>query len=777
MKSHQLTRVAQACMVLLSPIAFAQSDLGSVTISGKGDRLGTGQVIEEDSTKSRSNVLRSAIEKGSSTANPYQQLDQLPGVNTWGPDATGLFGGGLTVRGFNADQIGFTVNGVPVNDSGNFAVYPQEYADAENTCNLFLTQGSTDIDSPHVGAVGGNVGVVTCAPEDKRRVRIAQSLGDLNLSRSFIRLDTGRFASDRSKLFISYSKTQADKWKGEGKADRDHVDAGFQIDVDKKTSFSGSFLYNKAINNNILSVSRAQLAQFGYTHDYSKSWPGTGRTGKLTPVAGTAQVETGPSPAYYKLSTNPFENLVASIEGKFRIADNTQLKIQPYYWYGYGTGGTQQNSITETNGFVDGRLGTKTADRDLNGDGDQLDTILVASSSVTKTHRPGVTVTVTHQQDNHQIVSGVWYERADHRQTGPAVPINADGTQSDYWFNSGRILRPDGTEFNNRDWTTVSPAMQFFAQDNISLMGDKLAVSIGVRTPKIKREFTSRPADSASNGYVPYTIERTFDDVLPQAGFRFNVGEGGQVFASVAENMKAPPNFAFSASNVNIVNGIATPKNSIEPETSTNIDIGYRLKSSVGFLSISAFQIDFKNRQANAYNPETATSTYTNAGGVKNRGIEVEFGSAPVNGWSLYGSLTHNNSEIQGDLRTGAATVLSTGGKEFPLTPGFMAAGTVQYLSGPFFSQLKVKHVGEQYADLTNLEKVPSFTVTDFSAGYKFANFGMFKSPMIRLNVSNLLDEKYRVPTGVSNTATSASSIFYNLGAPRFASITFQSDF
>lgn len=777
MKNFKVSALYLACLMVVSPLVSAQSDIGSVTILGEGDKLGSGLILEEDSVKSRSNVMRSAIEKGIPTANPYQQLDQLPGVNTWGHDATGLFGGGLTVRGFNSDQIGFTVNGVPVNDSGNFAVYPQEYADAENTCNLFLTQGATDVDSPHVGATGGNIGVVTCKPEEKSRVRVAQSVGSLNLSRTFVRYDTGRFADNAAKAFISYSKTQVDKWKGEGKADRDHVDAGFQLDVNKDTSFSGSFLYNRAINNNILSVSRANLDQYGYNYDYSTSWPGAGKTGKLTPVSGTAQVETGPSPAFYALSTNPFENLVASVEGKFKLGENTQLKIQPYLWYGFGTGGTQQSTITETNGFVNPVTGTKTASRDLNGDGDLLDTILVATSSVTKTQRPGVTATVTHQHDNHQIITGVWYERAEHRQTGPAVSINADGTTTDYWLKSALILRPDGSQFNNRDWKTISPAMQIFAQDNVSLLGDKLGISYGVRTPKITREFTSLPADSSSNGYVPYFIEKSYSEILPQFGIRYNLTPTDQIFASVAKNMKAPPNFAFSASNVNITNGIATPKNSIEAETSTNIDIGYRNKSSIGFLSATAFFIDFKNRQATAYNPETAASTYTNAGGVKNHGFELEFGSIPVNGWSVYASLTNNNSEIQGDLRTASSTLLSTSGKEFPLTPKLMYAGTLQYAKGPYYSQLKAKHVGKQFADMTNFEKVPSFTLFDLSAGYKFENNGVFKGPTIKLNVSNLFDREYRVPTGVSNTSTSNTSVYYYLGAPRFVTLTLQSDF
>jgi iron complex outermembrane receptor protein len=80
---------------------------------------------------------------------------------------------------------------VPVNDSGSFSVYPQEYVDQENTCSEFVTQGSTDVDSPQVGATGGNFGIVTCNPENVQRVRVMQTLGQLNMYKTFVRYDTG----------------------------------------------------------------------------------------------------------------------------------------------------------------------------------------------------------------------------------------------------------------------------------------------------------------------------------------------------------------------------------------------------------------------------------------------------------------------------------------------------------------------------------------------------------------------------------------------------------
>src|SRR5258708_519260 len=198
------------------------TELGTVKITGEGDKLGAGTLIQEDSAKARSTATRASIEKIRATANPFQAIELLPGVNTFSQDATGLFGGALRVRGFNTDQMGFTVNGAPVNDSGNFAVFPQEYVDTENVCEVFVTQGSADNEAPHVGASGGNVGITSCDPNDARSAKLQATSGQLRLAKTFVRYDTGLIGG--FKAFLSASSAQAQKFRGPGRADRDHID-------------------------------------------------------------------------------------------------------------------------------------------------------------------------------------------------------------------------------------------------------------------------------------------------------------------------------------------------------------------------------------------------------------------------------------------------------------------------------------------------------------------------------------------------------------------------
>lgn len=750
-----------------------------VVITGK--KIGMGLMVTEDAPKARSTITAEELEKQRPTGNAYEALEMLPSVNSYNMDATGLFGGGLTLRGFNSDQIGATINGVPVNDSGSFSVYPQEYVDQENTCSEFVTQGSTDVDSPQVGATGGNFGIVTCNPENVHRVRVMQTLGQLNLFKTFVRYDTGLFSDKRSKAFISYSRAKADKWKGEGGADREHIDGGFNYDWDRFNYVHATILWNNANNNNINNITLAELQKNGYYYDTSPVFPG-----HAAPTKGKADVDVAPTPTFYGLSRNPFKNAIASATAKFRLGENTDLKIVPYYWYGFGNGGIQQRSQKE-NSFLGTTINPGTGRYnlngtvDLNGDGDTLDTVIVANASVTRTNRPGVTASLTHTIGDHTILGGFWYENAKHRQTGTMVPVDNFGN-FDPWLQNNAVRRADGSLFQSRDWVTKSIGWQAFLQDTVVLLDDKATINFGVRTPHLKRDVTNNLSEG--NTFGTYRLAKTYSSVLPQLGARYRLTNDDQLFASIAKNMKAPPNFVYgnAGTNVQFVNGVATLKGDVKSETSWNTDIGYRHQDNRYIATLTVFDVNFKNRQATAFDEFTQASSYTNVGDVRNRGFEIEANNMPIYGWSFYGSIGYQKSEIKNNLRISSTAVLPTAGKEMPNTPRWKGGLSAQYEQGAFYVRLKARATSEQQGTFANDETAPGYTTFSLDGGYKFANYGLLKNPKLQWNISNLTNKQYRNPSSTTVTnaiaypGIAAGTLRYYLGAPRFASLTLSVD-
>ena len=788
MKKFKPTRLALvvAAVCASSPLWAQQAatDIGRITVEALPAGASTGLIIQEETPKARSSVSKAHLDSLSPTSNPYQAIEMLPGVNTFSHDASGMFGGGLRVRGFNSDEMGFTVNGAPVNDSGSFSVYPQEYTDTDNLCEVFLTQGSTDTEAPHAGASGGNVGMVTCAPSDTAGFKLAQTMGQQNLTRTFVRLDTGKFANGMAKAYISYSKAKVDKFKGPGKADRDHIDFGAELKPTDNLLLATSFLYNKAINNNYRSLKYADIAAKGNRLDFSATPPQ-----HTAAVNGVAQVEAVPSDGsgYYDYNVNPFKNYLWTAKAEFKLDKNTTISAEPYYWWGFGTGGQQLGTLKE---------GTQTSAvrggiRDINGDGDILDTVMIYSSSVTETNRPGLTLKANTKWENHNILAGYWFERANHKQTGPGVTFNNNGIPADAWLEntSNYLLFADGTPYQYRNQLTLSTANSLFLQDSVSLMDDALNLQLGLRNTSINRAFNNYANTSSGQG-ADYSVNKTYSALLPSLGVRYNLDAQRQVFFNVAANMKAPGNFSYGSllSGGTVVNGVLTGGTlrdpSVDKETSTNVDLGYRFSNDDWTFSGSVFVVDFKNRIARSYDPVKALSIDNNVGSVLTKGLELESGYKLNTNWSVYGSLSYTSTKMLDDLRVSATAYEATSGKQLPDTPELMSGIRLNYSSGTWYGNVDTKYTGKSYSTLVNDEAVDARTIVSTTLGYRFANAGFFKKPSIQFNVSNLFDQQYvQINSGSGSQfttralGTGGSAPAYYIGAPRFAAVTFRSEF
>ncbi len=784
MKNFKYTAIALA-LAALSCAASAQqtTEIGKITVTGEGDKLGSGLMIDEDSAKAKSTVTKAQIEKTRSSSNPFQALSLLPGVNSSSIDATGLFGGNLRVRGFNSDQMGFTINGAPVNDSGNFAVYPQEYTDSENLCEVFVTQGATDSEAPHVGASGGNVGMTTCAPLEKARVRAAFSFGELSYHRTFLRVDTGKLGD--FKGFLSVSKTGADKWKGLGAAKRDHIDAGAEYQLGN-TKLSAGLLYNSAVNNNIRALTLAQLNTEGYYADYSATVPQ-----HLAGVSGTAQSESSiaGATAYYGYALNPFRNFLINAKANIQINPALRLDIEPYFWYGYGTGGVQQTSLAESAGPTKLKGGVV----DINKDGDVLDTVMIYRGSVTETHRPGVNAKLSYTVDNHHILGGVWFERAEHKQTAPATTIDNNGNIADLWLKNSAVLLKyaDGSLYQNRDALTISTGKSAFVQDTIDLDGGKLQVTPSLSSRQIQRDFTNNAAGPGTpfatfGAGADYKIQKTYSEVLPSLNASYQFTPALQGFIGATKNFKAPGNFEYFslANGVTYTNGVGTYTSlaplTVQQETSVNVDIGARYKHELFKGSVTAYHVAFKNRIASSFDPATGTSHDWNVGDSTVTGLEVELGTVPVNGLSAYVSGGLTKSTMNSNMLQSATGVYQTAGMQFPDTPKTMGALALQYASGPLMLNISSKYTGKRYLTLVNDVSIGGFATVDFNAAYQLPNNGIFKSPLIRVNMSNITDRQYLLANSGSGSTiaiAAANNPQVYAGAPRFFSMTVQSDF
>lgn len=835
MNQRKLLAFLLASTALFADNSWAQqtapaSDVGKVTVDTPAETApGNGYIIQEDSGKQRSTVTKEAIDRRPASSNVFQLLDRTPGVNAQSTDGTGLFGGQLSVRGFNSDEIGFTIAGVPVNDSGNYAVFPQEYVDAENLQEISITQGAPDPDQPQGGAVGGAVSIVPQEPTEYRRVRIVQSIGNENYFKSFGRLDSGDLFGTTFRFYLSYSKAEADKFKGPGGADRDHIDFGAVYETPGGSKFSAYSFYNTAINDSFQAPTLAQFNTYGRSLDFEPTFTpfapavkGTvqNQGGNQTGTGGT-QALTSAYPNflysyanYYKFRVNPFNDEIASFSADLKLTDSLRATIQPYYWNGYGNGGGtgtigESSGTTAFNGFGSGGkpVGytgpTPYASVDLNGDTDKQDTILYYRPSVTSTQRPGVNTKITYEAlDWDTVRFGLDYDHSRHHQTQPYEAIGFDGQVDVFADTNDNLLhRADGTLVQGRDQTTFNDTKIAYLENTSTFLNDRAKVVLGIKRQETQRDGTNNLPFALFEGPAVRHPSVDYLAYLPSIQTSFKITEENQVFANLQKNARAPSNFTLYESVLNTIGDQAQ-------ETSWNLDVGYRFQNPYMLASISAFAVDFKNRQLDVALPDDPTSiTDINAGSVHSRGVELELGTnKPIYDVNLYGSVSYTKSEIQSNLTTGSAAsggvgalknfVVPTAGKVYPNTPKWLLTTVASYSPSFFpggFIGISPKYTSARESTLVNDEKVPGYAKVDLFAGYIVPDemVPVVNNLKIQFNVDNLFSRNYLFfgygasSTGINahpvttrqGTLASSGTPTYGVGAPAFFSVKISADF
>ena len=722
---------------------------------------GGGLMIEEDAPKSRSTVTRDFIDKQSPTSNPYQLLRMLPGANQSSPDALGLNGGNITIRGLNSDQIGLTIEGAPVNDSGNYALFPQEYVDAENLQQIALTHGSSDLDSPHIGAVGGVVNIYMRDPLREMGGLVDFSVGNNQTYRTFLRADTGDIPGTKLRAFLSYSHYENKHWRGPGGDNRDNFEGKLVGEFGNGNRVSFAFLYNDAVNN---FYRNPTLAQYQTNGQYGTNY-------NATPASAT-------DTQFYKIQVNPFKNLIVSAPSSFNIAENLTYDVTPYFWYGYGNGGgaTAVNTASFFFGTqqitIPGVSGTK----------------LYYSPSITETFRPGIINKLTYTWNNHKLVAGYWFERADHHQFGPYSAITADGSPANVFGDTGLVVASNGAIPQKRDQTTITTTNVFFIGDTISMMNDHLFLDFGLKQAFISRDGTNRMPGSIAK------VSLSDTETLPTAAIRYKINDQNTVFASVATNFRTPQNFTLFDSYSSSTGAKTNFANANQqPETSVTWEIGHRFQNSMIDTAVTAFYTSFQNRLVSTTTPDPAggsglISTNINVGGQRNYGIDMEAGLKPFHHFRPYVSAEFMNSELTDNYRVGA-DFLPTRGKQAVRTPQMQAAIGIDYDDDHFFANLNGKYVGSQYATFMNDEKIPGYFTADATIGYHLPEFGGLKAPKIQVNVFNILNNKFlsgvagpqtnaKATRGVNGTTIAAASASsYYVGAPAAFLVTLSSAF
>ena len=207
--------------VFLPATAYAQSsgtiatEEEVIVVTGTRTR-GVVGVSVPDTTKAQAVITQELIAKQAPGQTILNTINLVPGVNFTQSDAYGSAGGNIRIRGFDGNRISLTFDGLPLNDTGNYAIFSNQQLDPELIEQVNVGLGVTDVDSPTASAAGGTVNYRTIRPGREQGLRFVGSIGDFDYRRGFVLLESGELHSSGTRAFLAGSMARNDKWKGPG---------------------------------------------------------------------------------------------------------------------------------------------------------------------------------------------------------------------------------------------------------------------------------------------------------------------------------------------------------------------------------------------------------------------------------------------------------------------------------------------------------------------------------------------------------------------------------
>ncbi|MBQ1541444.1 TonB-dependent receptor [Caulobacter sp. CCUG 60055] len=697
---------------------------------------------------------------------PIKVLSKLPSVNFQSADPFGAYewSARISIRGFNQNQLGFTLDDVPLGDMsyGNYnGLHISRAISSENIGRVDLAQGTGGLDTASTSNLGGAVKFVSVAPAEKFGVLAAVTGGSDNTIHAFARLDTGVLQTG-GRGYLSYGYQNADKWKGDGVQKQQQVNAKFVQPVGPAT-VTGWINYSDRRENDYQDLSLALIKRVGYNLDnISNNWPlavqiadvanNRGDTG--APVSNPAAGTVYPAPyttvddVYYN-AAGLRKDTIGGVTVEWPINENLRLKATGYGHHNEGQGLWFTPYVPSPGG---GPISLRTTEYEIN--------------------RAGVIAALTYTLGQHTLEGGFWYENNDFNQARRFYGLTrAAPNRSSTSFQSNPFATQWEYDFNTKTY-------QFHLQDTWRIT-ETLKTNFGFKSMKVENEAT---------GVQGATISGSIDvseGFLPQVGFNWAVGGGGEVFGDYARNARAFVSAATAGPFSTSQAGFNAIKDKLKPETSDTFEVGYRFHAGDFEGVLAAYYVSFDNRllaitvgSGIQGNP----SALQNVGSVTAKGLEAAGTWRFAPDWSLFGSYAYSNSQYDDDTKNGDGVVVApTAGKTTVDTPDNLVKAELRYDNGSFFAQAGVNYMGKRYYTYLNDASVKAQTLVDLSLGYRIHGMSPWLDGLeAQLNVTNLFDKRYVSTIGSNGFVNSdPNGAFQTLlaGAPRQAFVTLKKQF
>lgn len=764
MRHISIILLATTAMFPLAAHAEAPADAAAAEDAGAADDgsgnteivvFGQGQSRQVQQVKARDIQI---LAPGTS---PIRAIEKLPSVNIQSADPFGNYEWStrVTIRGFNQNQLGFNLDGIPLGDmtyGNNNGLHISRAISSDNIGRTTVSQGSGSIGTQSTNNLGGTLEFYSIDPRDVPMLTVAGTYGSSNTLRGFVRARFGEGDGARGYASVQYYKT--DKWKGEGEQRQFIANAKAVLPLGD-ASLEAYISHSDRAEQDYQDLSQEMIGRLGYDWDnfgpsrYALALQvadiganrGDSGTTPLNPAVGIVY----PAPiatlddAYYDASGLRRDTL-GSIGIKVPLGSRINWSLKGYMHFNEGQGTWATPYVNSPTGVP---MALRTTEYDI--------------------ERWGLFSKVNVDLVTNQLELGLWYENNDFEQSRRFYAYTSRTTpgldhlkfQTNPFFTQWQI------QFNTKTF-------QYHVEDEISLGQAK--INLGWKGFKVDNHARAVILGGRTVGDL--SVEDYFQ---PHAGFNYDLGSGLEAFGGFTQVTRAYASSTTSGPFSSTQAGFDAIKPVLRPESSNTYELGLRMASGQFNGVLAAYHVDFKDRLLTiptSVGIVGAANALQNVGSVRAQGIELT-GEYRMGAWTLFGSYSYNDNTYRDDVvitTTLPATVIPTKGKTVVDSPKHLAHAELAYDDKNLFGRIAVGYMSKRYFTYTNDRWVDGRAVVDASLGYRFT-LGQNHTVELQANVTNLFDLDYVSTIGSNGFGNSGDNQTLLAGAPRqvFVSLKF----
>lgn len=724
------------------------------------------------------------IEHRASNQEFPELLKSTPGV--YATKQGGGFGDArVNVRGFESENVAVMINGIPVNDMENGAVYWSNWAGLTAVANSVQVQRGLGAAKVAVPSIGGTINIVTKPADSEEGGTITYGIGNNNYVTTGLKVSSG--LTEDGWAFTAYgSKTTGNGWT-----------EGLNFEA-----FNYFFTLSKAIGTDHTII----LTGFGAPQTHGqRSTRQSISTWRDNPDGLRYNSDWGYlNGQVYNRSYNFYHKPQVSLNHYWTINDKSELSTSLYF--STGTGGGRRDGGADVP-IVDGQYDyTAAFDANVANGGESLSWIAASNND----HNwLGVLSTYSRElNSNFSLLAGLDFRqyRGYHYYTVTDL-LGGDFVLSDDNLTGTTTAIGEGDRYS-KDYKGIVGWQGAFLQTEYSRNALSGFLNLSVSNTSYahdERMYTDQKSDSYN--FIGYQAK---------GGANYNLTINHNVFANLGYFSKAP---IFDAVfNSERANDLSTINEDAKNESVMSFELGYGYRSKGLSANINVYRtswldksytstvplygLDADGNQVPINSPDQVRTEngYANILGVDalHQGVELDFKYIPspkieVRGMVSIGDWTwasNVDSTIVRDQNTGdvvedatvdglfidglkvgnAAQTTASLDIDYTVMEGLQIGVSSNYF-GDMFADYSVesRSTAPDSGEVLQPWKAPAFTTTDLRMIYTFKFFG--KDSKLIGNINNLFDEEYISDATDTNRTAAGASVFYGLGRTWTATI------